>query len=1034
MATLQLKLLGYPSILRDGVALTDFHSNKVRALLFYLAVTRRTQARTTLAGLFWAEYPTARAMANLRKALSDLRKFVGDHLVIQRDRVRFAPESDHWLDVAAFSEGIDQLHAMGDPQAGERALAIYRGDFLEGFYLKEAPEWESWMLAQRLRLSQAHQDALFDLSMHYGASGHYSQALMHAQKLAALEPLREDVHRLLMILYARSGQRGRAQTQYETCREILQAELGVEPVEETRELLEKITAGALEEDPTSEWETPVSPTPESIPRHNLSAAVTPFIGRELELQRIREWLPLADSRLLTIAGLGGVGKTRLAQEAAWRARKDFSEGVWYVPLVSLTEISDLVPAMANAMGITFSGQDDPKRQILNYLRQKETLLLLDNAEQLISQELTDFLLEVLARAPGVKIIVTSRERLRMQAEFVVDLRGLGYPDDRPAIAGSHYPAGQLFLQRLSSHGRPLAGEPGVDATVHQICRLVDGLPLALELAASWIPSMTLAEILGAIESSPDLLETDLRDVPARHRSIQKVFDTSWQMLTEVDRRILRKLAYFNGGYSMEAIRRTTGAAPQQVQGLADKSLLRSAGRGRYEMHSLVRQYALAKLERQPAEVQAIARDHGDYYADFLAARRAMILGPEYLKASAEIRADISNVYQAWEWALANRRWEVVDRSLETLYVYLYNIQGLYAEAAQRFIPSAEQIAQTDDSDALRWMARLGSRGANQLLKLGELESAEEAAQNSLALLQQHDERTEIARAMSTMGVIRWWRHDRETALQLTREAVALARENSPIQDLCFCLNNLGYLLSQVGDDRGAKVILEESLALSGAAHLAHHHLTALTSLSVGYARSGDYETARDYLERIVAQTPKHTMLGRRAQALNNLGMILMLSGQFEQALPRLEEAAHLYQKLGLVHNAAGATIGSGKAMVELGQIERATRHCCHVLAVVQTLDLPRFTLEALSLVGRLCSARQERATAAAYLTFVATQPETLVDTKNDVHEELGSLREQMGPEAFASAGAAAQIWTLDGAVQRALDILSCKEENITRGI
>ncbi|MEJ5199114.1 MAG: BTAD domain-containing putative transcriptional regulator, partial [Anaerolineae bacterium] len=295
---LRLAYLGGMQVLRGDRPVTGFVSAKAPAVLCYLAVTGRVQFRLVLAGLLWGDLPEQDACANLRKVLSNLRDLVGEHLIITPHTVAFNRESAYWLDVEAFLERADK-----DTSRQVEAAELYKGDFLDGFYLRHAPAFEEWVLGQRERLHQAALQVFQALAGHFADSGEYGRAIEYTRRLLDLDPWREEAHRLMMRLLARSGQHSAALAQYEACRRLLRKELGVEPTDETTALYRRIrTIGAPR-------------------RHNLPLPVTSFIGRETELAQVAAWLSRPECRLLTILGPGGVGKTRLALQAALRAKE-----------------------------------------------------------------------------------------------------------------------------------------------------------------------------------------------------------------------------------------------------------------------------------------------------------------------------------------------------------------------------------------------------------------------------------------------------------------------------------------------------------------------------------------------------------------------------------------------------------------------------------------------------------------------------------------------------------------------------------------
>lgn len=1008
MSDLSLRLLGAPEVMRNGEPVNGFRSLKTRALLFYVAVNGRPTARTKLAGLFWGDLPDANASANLRKTLTNLRHLAGPHLTITRENVGLNEVNPLWLDVTEFEVALQSE----DPSRWETAVSLYRDDFLEGFYVAGAQEFETWLLEERHRLRERLLLALHNLAQHYADRRQYTQAIQHVQRLLTLEPLRENVHRLLMALFAQSGQRTRALAQYEACAQILAEELDTEPDPKTTDLFNRIQAGKLN--------TAVTPS-QRMPDHNLPAPMTSFVGREAELERIKTWLGNMNDRLMTIVGPGGVGKTRLALHAAWATLPNFAHSVWFISLASLVEVKNLATVVAAALGIPFFGHASPETQVAKFLRRKELLLVFDNAEHLISQPLADFLTTILSQAAGVKIMVTSRQRLMMQAELVLNLPGLAYPAEETAVTASTYPAGQLFLERSHNHGVNLKAEPPENTAVQRLCRLVEGLPLALELAAAWTRMLTLPAINAEIEREIAFLTTNMRDVLPRQRSIRAVFDTSWQLLSEAERQLMCRLAYFRGGFAKEAATEVTGATSAQLQALVHKSLLRLQPDGRYQMHELIRQYAAEKLAKRPAEAEQVARGHGQYFANFLAEREEMIQGADYLQAKAEIQLDIENVRKAWDWMATNHRLGEMADAAETLHYYYMNTQGLFAEAAQRFQAAAHEILQADPNEKAEQLAgRLWLQAAVNRRMLGQLTDAAHLAQQSLAIFYRHELSTDIARASGTLSVIRLQQNEMEEAQFLAETAVNQVRELDDLVTLCLCLNNLSYVTSYNGNIEAAIALAEESAALAKQIAYPHGALSAMNMLGVYYQQIGEMEKAEAVFIELVERCRETATKSRLAQAVNNLGALHKKCGALDKAQPLLREAMSLYEAVGQMHYATAVQVMLGEIALAQGDVDLARQLGRQTLQAGQEIEMPALTVDVLAFHAKLLRERGAHEAAVAMFTFVAHHAAGFGDTGEKSQQTLEALQKMMSPQTFAAAKQQGSKWTLDEAVAKAL--------------
>jgi DNA-binding SARP family transcriptional activator len=541
-------LMGTPRIEKDGDDVT-LPTRKGLALLAYLAMTQVAHSRQTLAALLWPESDTNLALGSLRQTLWQLRKNLkGEWLIADEEKVLLNSSVALWADATRLMETVAACSTHGHEQEEicsecvpllEEAVALYQGDFLAGYSLQDSAPFDEWHFFQAEEMRRKVAWALQKLVAFHSSVQAYLPAIDYARRWLALDSLYEPAHRALMRLYAESGQQAAAVRQYRLCVDTLHSELGVEPEPETQALYQAIRDGELS---GTHGVAAFVPQPQTA-QHNLPIQLTPFVGREKELAQLAQLLAGPTCRLLTIVGLGGMGKTHLAIQAAFAQVANFADGVWFVPLASVNDPALLPSHIADLLKMPNMGGGDTESHLLRNLKEKSLLLVLDNFEHLLNA--VGLIAHILAEAPGVKLLVTSRERLRLAEEFLLPLRGLSVPaPEEGGQAQVQFDSVELFAQQARQLHPSFAVDSSNAADITQICRLVDGMPLGIKMAAVWLRVLSLPEIVAEIQQSLGFLTTDLRNVPEQHRSMQTVFDSSWRLLGQEEQQLLVRLALF----------------------------------------------------------------------------------------------------------------------------------------------------------------------------------------------------------------------------------------------------------------------------------------------------------------------------------------------------------------------------------------------------------------------------------------------------------------------------------------------------------
>lgn len=868
MPELRLNLLGYPKIFVNGQPVS-VERRKTLALAAYLAMEsgsvylessrRRTLqpgcSRETLAAMFWPESSQQQAAAYLRQALWDLARSIGEEW-IGRDgqSIRLNPGGEIRVDAAEFVLRLEAWKAGNDQTdmavAGlTETVALYRGDFLEGFSLRDCQGFDDWQRSQadmlRLHLAQAL-ESLVELCTRQQA---WDIAIQYARRWSELDLLNEAAHRALMLVYHQMGQRNTALRQFQRCKELLAAELGIQPAAETTALHQQIQqsvgigspvelriaqavpTGTVTflftdiEGSTRLWETypsamqkaferqeaiirqtmqahggyvykmigdafqvafstatdalhaaieaqlklhaeawgPVGqvkvrmalhtgvteergddyvgpelnrvarimnagyggqvllsrattelvrghlPAGVSLkdygehhlkdlehPEHiyqalvaslpdqypplktidflsaNLPVMATPFVGRRQELEQIEALLASPDCRLITLLGIGGSGKTRLALQAASQSLS-YQHNACFISLANSQSLDEMLLAFARGINFAFVAPpalplslEAAKAQLFQYLAGKRALLVLDNFEQLVSY--AELLGELLQAAPRIKMIVTSRERLNLSGEWVLDVLGLRFPSQAHLAQVVEYPAVQLFIasaQRVCGARLTEADHPAIV----RICQLLEGVPLGIEMSASWVKMLTCDEIAAEIEKNIDFLSSSWRGMPERHRTLRAVFDHSWKLLVERERKGFIRLAVFKGGFSRQAALEVAGVSILQLASLTDKSFLRRVADGRYEIHPVLSVYVREKLRADSGLLEEVEKLHAQYYSHWFLEMVEDLRGQKQLAALAALRINTLDLQAAILRLVLDHELVLLERVLPGLVLF-----------------------------------------------------------------------------------------------------------------------------------------------------------------------------------------------------------------------------------------------------------------------------------------------------------------------------------------------------------------------------
>jgi predicted ATPase/class 3 adenylate cyclase len=635
--------------------------------------------------------------------------------------------------------------------------------------------------------------------------------------------------------------------------------------------------------------------------HNLPAQLTPFVGRAKELAEIAAFFAGPGHRLLTLRGSGGMGKTRLCIQAGLEGLRNYKHGVYFVPLVALTAPSQIVAKIAEYLRLTFYSGEDQKIQLLNYLKDKELLLILDNFDHLLLG--VEILSDILRAAPKVKILASCRSRLNHSSESVIEVQGLDFPEAMPGLEIKGFGAVQLFTQRARKVKADFSIKPEEEALVVRICKQLEGMPLGLELAAAWVRTLPLKDICRRLEASIALLVSTEKDLPERQRSMRAVFDYSWKFLTLEEQKMFQNLSVFMDGFSGDAAAVVAQCAHGHLSALVNKSLLRAGDDGRYEVHESLRQFAQAKLDQNPADKQKILDFHGRYYLQFLKGKEPAMKGLGQAKGLAEIRRDFGNIKRAWKWAVERGWVKQLGQGARALSIYadMMCLQPEWQPLMEQAFglwggQEMKEFEGVSLDESLRVYATLYSILAQLLFDTGNAPSDETARclEKSVKIFKKVQDKVEAA-----YGLVLLSRLDIAEAAKTAclNEAASIYRLSGDRNGEAWAKAGLGVQLWEAGQNPEGKRMLSECLAVFRELGNQREEARCLMALGSGCLEEGK---KAEGLAQVQAAKQLFIQLGdweEAGWAMNRLGHFFSSKRAWAEALPYVEEALKIFGSL-----------------------------------------------------------------------------------------------------------------------------------------
>lgn len=895
----RIELLGTFRLARDCETIQRFRTRKTSALLAYLAnAESRPQRREALIELVWPEEEEQAGRNQLRMALSNLRKSLerpeetaGTVVVADRANVQLNPDA-YSTDKGDFEACLQRaLHAKDDPARISlltTAIEFYRGPFLPGFD-------DPWIIGERQRLEDAYLLALRRLIKLLAQAHQFDAAIAYAQQAIQTDPLREEAHRVLMRLYAATGRPHAALRQYRELEQIFARELATTPSASAQELAASLRAQSPQSGTPAVFPTQNSCAPDASGDVPISHQVTPpvassfpspltrIFGIEDRVAAVREMLATPETRLVTLTGLGGFGKTRLALKVAQQIQDEGSMQVWVVPLAALSDVSLLVETIASALGITPTGPAPLQDQVVAVLAAQPSLLILDNFE-LLAEGGAVTVQAFLERTPGLTCLVTSRRRLRLSCEYEYAVKPLPIPSPESSLAElQQVPSLQIFVARAQAVSPEFQITSANAAAIAKLCQRLDGIPLAIELAATWAGMLTPAQMLSRL-SSRRTLPTNLNaDVPTRHTSLHAVLEGSYSLLSPPAQHTLACLSVFRGGWTLDAAE----AVCEEPQALAHLTQLRegswltaaeSGDEMRFFCLETIQEYGASHLSE--AEAFQASRRHASYFLRLAEGAEAPLRGPDAPQWLRRLELEQENCRAALTWFLSHPGEDADGLRLASAIWRFWYLRGYFAEG-------------------LRWLRDS---------------------------LQRYPDAPGVlrAKAVRVAGNIASLQRDHLTARDFYLDSLALLHETNDTSGTVACLCALGNVANDLGDHSVARRYFEDALHLCQGPDNPRVEAILLSNLSSTISRLGDYATARSLEEENLRRFRAVGSQENIIISLNNLADTVLRQSDFHTALSLLLEALKLEQQLPAPAYLAQTFAGFATAAGLLQKFECAT--------------------------------------------------------------------------------------------------------------
>ena len=929
--------LGRSDIWVNGKLITDLSTIKAKSLLIYLVLEgKEPKSRSYLASLFWPDVPENTALHNLRQAIVLIKKSIenmhlrNDWIITSRDEIVIQPNVFLNIDVHHFCDGMKRLLGSlnsypdrGFPiQSLQKLLSMYKGEFLKSLSLPDADLFEEWLTLNRESINQLAIRGSAWLFQYHEKRKEWHQALQIAENLVKLAPWDEEVHERLIHCLLMLSQRSAAVTHYHYAVHYFQEELKVEPGEYLQKAFKQIN----NDDKTRDSNKNENRQIENLPRY-----ATQFIGRSREIEILESWVTNPQCNIVTIIGPGGSGKTRLVKRLAELQVSLFRDGVYFVTLANCASATQIASTILSLIKGVAELKGDAVEQLIQWAVKKKALLILDNVED--TSETASFAASLLEKSPDLLLVFTSYTALGLHGERIFKLQGL------PLVAKdekeSNSEAVQLFLSHLQRDQQSENFSREFIKSVCQICELVEGMPLAIDLAAWQTRFLPVSTLLNELKQNMDVLQFQAVNLPERHRSIQASFENVWLHLPDPRKKALTLLTGFYSSFTQQAADSIYQIKPSELCALADQSLLSWDTEERYFFHRTIKQYARAKLTLNEDESRELSQRHAGWFLEQMSIEFSDKGLENFSRFISSVQQSIEDITQAMKWFILHKEWQKVKLMLNIVFGY-FEGRGLFNEGSEFFSKMADLCGQS--TDGIECCSKFSSRASLFLIRIYQYQRASDLCQFALENAKKNNWHAEIAFCLNIQSTQAFAEKNLSKAECIAAEALSIAIENSLLEEQSHALYNLGNTQYHKGEISQASANLTKCKQLCLELKLWQRLSKTYNILANIACTRGELTEALDSFSQALSIVKGLGNKFSEALVANNIGTVYMELNQHPSALEYLNQSLDICREILDFEGESVALSNLGEIALKEGQLQESIQFGLESLKVSRMIE------------------------------------------------------------------------------------------------